>query len=186
MKQTFASALLLGALLGCAEERAGTAGPPVLPEATEQATEQAAAPAVVDAPPEVEQPYVDGEDAGPHIEAALARAGQDGKRVLLVFGANWCVWCRRLDWVLQNEPSVSAALSEGWHVVHVDTGTRGSGTNRDVIARYGDPVQHGLPCLVVLDAEGQRVHTQETGALEDGNRHHPARVVAFLRRFRGS
>src|SRR5690606_5537011 len=106
------------------------------------------------------------------------------KRVLLVFGANWCVWCRRLAWVLRNEPSVAGALREGWHVVHVDVGTRGSPSNAPVIERYGDPVQHGLPCLVVLDAEGQAVHTQETGSLEQGERHDPARVVAFLNRYR--
>jgi hypothetical protein len=137
-----------------------------------------------DAPPEVARPYEDGADAGPLIETALAEARVEHKRVLLMFGANWCVWCRRLEWVFRNDAAVSSALSEGWKVVHVDVGAGGSGTNAEVIARYGDPVQRGLPCLVVLDAQGQLVHTQETGSLEVGSRHDPAQIVAFLDRFR--
>lgn len=135
-------------------------------------------------PPEIARPYEDGADAQAEVDAAVARAGADGKRVLLMFGANWCVWCRRLAWVFENEPSVRAALAEGWHVVHVDTGTRSAPANAALVARYGDPLQHGLPCLVVLDGSGELVHTQETGSLERGDRHDPARVLAFLSRFR--
>jgi hypothetical protein len=181
----------LTVLTGCGgEEQAASVAPEPANAATEPATaeppptEPAALVAPPGPPPEVERPYQDGADAGPLIEIALTEARAENKRVLLMFGANWCVWCRRLDWVFQNDPNVSAALREGWEVVHVDVGTRGSGTNAGIIARYGDPVQHGLPCLVVLDAQGQLVHTQETGSLEAGDRHDPARVVAFLNRFR--
>lgn len=144
----------------------------------------APAPAPSGPPPEIARPYDESADADAQIAAAVASARADGKRVLLMFGANWCVWCRRLSWVFENDPQVSAALAAGWHVVKVDTGTRGSGTNRAIIERYGDPVQHGLPCLVVLDGEGTLVHTQETGSLESGDRHDPERVLAFLSRFR--
>lgn len=135
-------------------------------------------------PPEVERPYEEGVAAQAEIDAAVARADAEGKRVLLIFGGNWCVWCRRLEHVLRNEPRVVAALRDGWHVVHVDTGARRSGVNADVVARYGDPVQHGLPVLVVLDGDGTLVHTQETGSLEIGDRHDPERVLAFLNRYR--
>lgn len=178
------------ALIGaaCGEEPAPEiASEPSAPAPAAPETPSAAEPAPPDPsgpPPEVARPYEEGADAQARIDAAVASARADGKRVLLMFGANWCVWCRRLAWVFQNEPRVSAALAEGWHVVHVDTGTRGSGTNRAVIDRYGDPVQHGLPCLVVLDGEGALVHTQETGSLESGDRHDPERVLAFLTRFR--
>jgi thioredoxin-related protein len=184
-------------LAACGSEREPS--PELTPEPTVAPSSEPAAPAEPAAepvpsepaavapsgpPPEVARPYEDGADAAPLIEAALTRARAENKRVLLMFGANWCIWCRRLDYVLQNDPSVSAALREGWHVVHVDVGTRGSGTNTATIERYGNPVQHGLPCLVVLDAQGQLVHTQETGSLEQGDRHDPARVLAFLNRYR--
>jgi len=135
-------------------------------------------------PPEIERPYDEGADAQAQIDAAVASSGEDGKRVLLVFGANWCPWCRRLDWVFQNQSDVSTALEAGYHVVHVDVGPRESSTNRTLAARYGDPLSNGLPCLVVLDDEGEVAHVQETGSLEEGDHHDPALVTAFLSRWR--
>lgn len=136
--------------------------------------------------PEIARPYEEGADAQAQIDAALASSRQDQKRVLLVFGANWCPWCRRLDWVLQNDANVSSTLTAHYRLVHVDVGPRESSTNRDLARRYGDPIPNGLPCLVVLDREGGVAHVQETGALEDGDRHDPARVLAFLERFASS
>ncbi len=135
-------------------------------------------------PPEVERPYEEGVDAQAQIDRAIAASNGDGRRVLLVFGANWCPWCRRLEHVIRNDAVVHAALTRGWRVVHVDVGADGSETNADVQERYGDPAALGLPCLVVLDDRGGVAHLQETGSLEDGDRHDPARVVAFLRDWR--
>ncbi len=172
--------LLFLALASCGSEESAREPAPETAQPSAPAEQEAHA--STEPPPEVESPYEEGVDAQAQIDAAVAQARADGKRVLLVFGANWCVWCRRLEHVLRNETRVAAALRERWHVVHVDTGTRGSGTNRAVIDRYGDPVQHGLPCLVVLDGQGTLVQTQETGSLENGDRHDPERVLAFLQR----
>lgn len=144
-----------------------------------QSSEQAAGP-----PPEIENPYDEQASAAHDIETALAAARGDGKRVLLIFGANWCPWCRRLEHTLRNDAQIAQALRDGFHVVHVNTGARRSGVNADVNARYGDPMSNGLPVLVVLDAQGRVVTTQETGSLESGDRHDPAKVLEFLRRVR--
>jgi thioredoxin-related protein len=154
-------------------------------------TATADAPAAVDPmpegePPETARPYDESANADAQIRAAVARAQAGNKRVLLMFGANWCVWCRRLDWVFENHRQVRASLDRHFEVVHVDTGGRGSGTNAAIVERYGDPTQHGLPVLVVLDGTGAQVATQETGALEDGDHHDPVRVLAFLDRVKGS
>lgn len=173
----------LALLFACGSEESEATSTPAEPSPevapTEPAHDEARA-----TPPEIARPYEEGVDAQAQIDAAVAQAHADGKHVLLMFGANWCVWCRRLAWVFENEPRVSSALAAGWHVVHVDTGTAGRGANQGVVARYGNPVQHGLPCLVVLDGDGQLVATQETGALEEGDHHDPERVLAFLSRFR--
>ena len=42
----------------------------------------------------------------------------------------------------------------------------------------------GVPYLVVLDTEGKVVTKQETGALEEGDHHDPAKVLAFLEKWR--
>ena len=42
----------------------------------------------------------------------------------------------------------------------------------------------GLPVLVVLDSDGKRLTIQETGQLEAGNHHDPAKVLAFLEKWK--
>lgn len=70
-------------------------------------------------------------------------------------------------------------------LVLVDVNHRsGKARNDAVNARYGNPVAQGLPVLMVLDADGKQLTTQETGALEDGKAaHDPAKVIAFLRQW---
>ncbi|HJL18389.1 MAG TPA: thioredoxin family protein [Sandaracinaceae bacterium LLY-WYZ-13_1] len=190
LRTTGIASLLVAVLAGCGSEGAAdgqerSEAAPI--EATQASEPEIEPPPPGDdrgPPPEIARPYDEDADARAQIDAAIASAREDGKRVLLMFGANWCPWCRRLDWVLSNEPRVSAALAQGYHLVHVDVGARDSDTNRDVAARYGDPLSHGLPCLVVLDAGGDVIHVQETGSLEDGDRHDPARVLTFLERHR--
>lgn len=139
---------------------------------------------VPDVPPEVAHPYDEAADATAMIDDALVVARGDRKSVLLVFGANWCPWCRRLEHTLTHHPEVVAELARNFHVVHVDTGARGTGKNAAVASRYGDPTRLGLPVLVVLTPDGQLKATQETGALEVGDRHDPAALLAFLARVR--
>jgi thiol:disulfide interchange protein len=132
--------------------------------------------------PEVARPYDEHADATAEIDGAVRVAHRQNKRVLLVFGANWCVWCRRLAYTLEHDPQVVAALAHSFVVVHVDTGARGSGRAAQLDARYGHPTQAGLPAIAVLDGDGHLVTTQDTGALERGDRHDPQAILAFLSR----
>lgn len=120
-------------------------------------------------------------DAAVDIAEALATAKAENKHVLLKFGANWCVWCHRLNATLHEDKAVHAALTRDFILIAVDVNTR-NGTKRNVptIEKYRNPIQHGLPVLVVLDADGQPLITQETGALEEGAAHSPAKVIDFL------
>lgn len=136
------------------------------------------------APPEIARPYDETADAAAAIDVALAAARADHKNVLIVFGANWCPWCRRLEHTFTQNAAVAAELARDFHVVRVDTGARGTGKNAEVAARYGDPTRLGLPVLVVLSPDGRLKATQETGALEIGDRHDPAAILAFFTRVR--
>lgn len=124
-------------------------------------------------------------DGQKDIAQAVHTAKADQKHVLLQLGANWCIWCRRLHETFQNDRTVAALLKKHYVVVYVDVNQRdGKKRNVSVNARYGDPIQHGLPVLLVLDGDGHLLVTQETGALEDGkDGHDPAKIAAFLRRW---
>ncbi|GAB5558740.1 MAG: hypothetical protein SynsKO_03870 [Synoicihabitans sp.] len=123
-------------------------------------------------------------DAAVDIAEALTIAKAENKNVILKFGANWCVWCHRLSSTLHGDVEVAAALARNYVIVSVDVNTR-NGTNRnaDTVSKYGNPTKLGLPVLVLLDAEGEILTTQETGALEQGSAHDPAKIVAFLERW---
>jgi len=120
-------------------------------------------------------------DGSAQVAAALGRAAAEHKRVILDFGANWCIWCRRLHSTLENDPAVSAALNRDFVVVMVDVNTRrGVKRNADVISKYGNPTEHGIPVLVVLDPDGRQLTTKDSGELEEGDGHSPAKITAFL------
>jgi thiol:disulfide interchange protein len=129
--------------------------------------------------------YDDRVDAEAEIADAVAQAKAEHRRVLLVFGASWCPWCRKLDASFREEPTIAERLAEAFVVVHVSTGDRGADVNRAILARYVPGSGMSLPFLVVLDEEGKVVVRQATDALEDGDHHDPARVLAFLDRVRG-
>jgi thioredoxin-related protein len=126
---------------------------------------------------ETPRPYEEGDAHGRVAEAVRASA-RDHRTVLVVFGGNWCVWCRRLDFELTHDPVLSPIVRDHFRVVHVD-----SRSNRPLDQEWGHPTGHGVPVIVVLDAAGQPTFTQDTGLLELGEGHSRTRVEAFLRRF---
>lgn len=121
----------------------------------------------------------DGRDASPAITRAVRSAARQHKRILLIFGANWCVWCRRLDTTFRTSGAVSRELTRRFEVVHIDTDVP---ANAAIIRQLGNPTRHGIPALAVLDETGQLLLTQGTGDLEIGNRHDPSRILRFLQR----
>ena len=100
------------------------------------------------------------------IAAALDQAHRDDKRIIVLFGANWCPWCRQLHRVFETDPAAVARLRQNFVLVYLDANTRNDKKrNAAVIARYGNPVRLGIPVLVVLDREGTPLTTRETGSI---------------------
>ena len=139
----------------------------------------AGAPAAQDEKPAKPAIYDEQADAAADIAAALARAAHKNKRVLVQWGANWCGWCVKLHGLFTTDKDVRKELLYEYEVVRVDIGKWDK--HLDLAQRYGaDPKQHGVPYLTVLDAAGQALANQDTGALEQGGAHDPKKVLAFL------
>ena len=121
-------------------------------------------------------------DGGAQVGAALRQAAAEHKRVIVDMGANWCIWCRRLSATLAGDPSVARALQRDFILVMVDVNTRhGTKRNAALVERYGNPPKHhGIPVLVVLDSDGKQLTTKDTGELEEGAGHSPAKILQFL------
>lgn len=93
------------------------------------------------------------------VDAALARAAANGKRVLLVMGANWCHDSTALAGWLET-PRFAALVAERYELVFVNVGMpqTGDGHNLDVANRFGLTELPGTPALLVLTAEGKAVN----------------------------
>ncbi len=120
------------------------------------------------------------------IEQAMARAQQEDKRIVVLFGANWCPWCRRLHRIFTEAPAVLARLRTDFVLVYVDANFRNDRKrNATVLERYGDPIKkHGLPVLVVLDRDGTQLTTQETNGLAAATDEETVkRITDFLARW---
>ena len=93
--------------------------------------------------------YSPGSDAHAAIKKALAAASKEHKRVVIVFGANWCYDCHVLDTAF-HRPDLAALLARNYEVVHVDVG-RGD-KNQDLMDQYQVPMKKGIPGLAILDS----------------------------------
>jgi thioredoxin-related protein len=126
--------------------------------------------------------YDEKADGAKQIADALAVAKKENRRVLLQFGANWCGWCHKLHKLCQTDPDIAAKLKESFVVVLVDVN---KGHNGDINKKYGNPAGLGLPAIVILDADGKALTTQDSGKLEQGDHHDPKKVLAFLNEWAG-
>ncbi len=59
--------------------------------------------------------YPDADEAHKDLDAALASAQVDHKRVLVIFGANWCYDCHVLDTAMHTEP-LASIVRDNYHV----------------------------------------------------------------------
>ncbi|MBJ7501462.1 MAG: thioredoxin family protein [Sphingopyxis sp.] len=107
--------------------------------------------------PGVADPYRSdafGPDPMPAIDAALAKAGQSGKPVLLVMGTNGCHDSAWLANLLATDRF--APVRDRYEIVYADIGMphiRGLGRNPEVAKRFGFRIR-GTPTVAILDANG--------------------------------
>ncbi len=124
-------------------------------------------------------------DADLDVKKAIdTAASQSDKRILLMFGANWCPWCQRLHHLMESNDEIKNLLVTHYELILVDLGKRDR--NMDIDAQYGRPNELGIPVLVLLDQDGTVLKTQETGVWEFGQNskrkgHDPQKIIAFLK-----
>src|SRR5205823_3132742 len=120
-------------------------------------------------------------DAKKEIGEALKKAATDKKRVLLMFGGNWCYDCHVLDRAL-HESAAGKLLDESYVLVHVDIGE--GDKNLDLVKQYKIPLDKGVPALVVLASDGGLLYWSGYGEFEAARKMLKKDVVAFLQYWR--
>jgi thioredoxin 1 len=122
-------------------------------------------------------------DADAHAELKLAeeKAAAGHKRVLLIFGANWCYDCHVLDLAF-HRPDFATVMAH-YEVVHVDLGENEE-KNADLVKQFDVPLNKGIPALAVVEGDGKLVVSQKNGEFEDARSMTPEALLEFLNKWK--
>jgi hypothetical protein len=121
-------------------------------------------------------------NAADEIKRELADAAKTNRRLILVFGGNWCYDCHVLDGAF-HEPDVAPIVQKNFIIVHVDIGNDGN-KNHDLAKKYNTPLDKGVPVLAVLDSDGKLLFSQQNGEFESARSMDPDDLIAFLNKWK--
>src|SRR5436305_11911000 len=108
----------------------------------------------------------DQEDVRAAIEVAGRQAAAEGKRIAVVFGANWCPDCEAFKRALGHR-LVAPIVDPHYVVVKVSVGNRDR--NLDLMAEYGMNVGSGIPSVAILEPDGSLVIAQRDGQFRNAS-----------------
>ena len=107
-------------------------------------------------------PYDVSADPESQYKDALLLANAEQKRVLIIFGANWCPDCRAFAKELGTDP-LQRLISDNFVPLNVNIGNWDE--NMDFVARFGKPVAQGIPSIAVADGDGKIRFVTQAGEL---------------------
>jgi thioredoxin-related protein len=119
-------------------------------------------------------------NAKEEIAAALKSAARNHKRVMLIFGGNWCYDCHVLDRAL-HEGTAGRIMKMSFALVHVDIGE--ADKNLELAKQYKIPLDKGVPAIAILRS-GQMIYSSGQGEFEAARSMMKQDLVDFLQRWR--
>lgn len=114
-------------------------------------------------PAKLYHPY---ENADSAITIAIKKAKAENKYVLLQGGGNWCSWCIKFEKFCQEDYSIDSLINKNFIPYHLNWSKENE--NKAVFKKYGYAQRFGFPVFIILDGDGNRIHTQNSEYLEDG------------------
>lgn len=164
--------------VSCTENTAEDAAIPLQDEGqvAEEATSPVAENQTVSAPVYSVAKYGPERDAEEDLTMTVRQATQDGKRILLQVGGDWCGWCLTMNAYFHENANVAQALSRDFIIMKVNYSDENQ--NKKFFKAY--PEVRGYPHIFVLDSDGKLLHSQGTGVLEKGGSYSEEALLKFL------
>ena len=125
--------------------------------------------------------YKPGSDANGQVMEAISQAESSQKHIMLQIGGNWCKWCRMFYQFSTTNAQIDSVLKADYIVVHINFSKEDK--NTELLKKLDFPQRFGFPVFVILDSKGNRIHTQNTSYLEDGEGYSEKKVVEFLKQW---
>ncbi len=110
-----------------------------------------------------------------NLTATIARAQSENKRILLHVGGEWCGWCKLMSKFMVTNPAVKSHLEKNFLVMKV---TYPGDHAEAFLAKY--PKIEAYPHVFVLETNGDLLHSQGTGELEQGQGYNESLLLKFL------
>jgi len=95
-----------------------------------------------------------------------------------MIGGNWCSWCLKFNKQVLQDKQLDSAVSANYVFYHLNYSKENK--NLDILKTYGFPQRFGFPVFVILDANGNRIHTQNSAYLEEGKGYSKSKIMEFL------
>jgi len=129
-------------------------------------------------PVDTAQLYNPAANAQKDIAAAVAKAKVEKKFVILMAGGNWCSWCKLFNKTVTEDTQLDSMLNANFVTYHLNYSDENK--NEAVFAKYGFPQRFGFPVFIILDENGNRIHTQNSEYLEEGKGYNKKKVMEFF------
>lgn len=124
--------------------------------------------------------YNPAEDAATAIATAVKQAKTENKFVLIQAGGNWCRWCIEFARFSKADPQIDSILHKNFIWYHLNFSKENR--NKEVFAKFANAERFGFPVFIILNENGERIHTQSSEYLEDGKKSYDKeKVFSFLK-----
>ena len=121
-------------------------------------------------------------NAAEQIKSATLKANAENKHILLMIGGNWCRWCRMFNKFVSTDAQLDSAMNKDFIVEHINYSKENK--NEELLKTLHFPQRFGFPVFVVLNSNGELMHTQNSSYLEKGEGYDKEKVMDFFHQWR--
>ena len=113
------------------------------------------------------------------VKEAAIEAQRTNKRIILDVGGDWCIWCHRLDDFIKKNEEINNFLHKNFILVKINFSKENK--NEEFLSKY--PEIPGYPHFFVLEKNGELLHSQNTGELEQDKGYSKEKIMTFLKKW---
>jgi len=118
------------------------------------------------------------ENADSAITIVKKKSVLEGKHILIQIGGNWCSWCIEFNRFTTTDKQMDSLLKADFLVYHLNYSKEN--LNKKLLEQFGFPQRFGFPVFIVLDNNGNQLHTQNSSYLEKDKSYNKEKVMEFF------
>jgi len=128
---------------------------------------------------EVKKIYNPTANAKEDISKAIQKAKDEGKHVFIQIGGNWCPWCLLFHAFINDDAEIKKMIEDNYVFTLLNYSQENK--NIELLTKYNNPGRMGYPVFLILNGNGDLIHTQDSGLLEEGKGYNKTKVMTFLK-----